>query len=245
MALAAGACCTEVWAPPSYTPLWVDNGGDGYLTYDGVVGADSDYLDMFFAMRGLENTVAYARVMATSSPRIDVAFNGSGQLRVTLRDSAGTLLGDWNSTADLCVSGEYLFHLAVDFSSETGPTLALSKNTLSGGLPGDWSAVAGSWATGPTAGTLDFQNSGTGSDLTFFALKDGTTILNAETSIIWVSTNVPLANSAFAVNGQLIDPTTVGSPTVLLTGPNATFNVDQGSFGGTFTKNGTNWADGA
>lgn len=231
-----------------YAPSWVDNTGTGWLSYDGgAFGTDSGYLEIALLVRSLNtNPAAVCRMYQTSGARVDVRFAADGKFAATINNTSGTALVAWTSDAAQDGSGEWLFHIAVDLDAGDGtatPTFVVTKSQLTAGAPGAFSSVAGTFSSGPTAGTIDNARGGFASnELAVFATTAGGNIASCDLGYLWVSHAAPLGNSAFASGGELFDPATVGSPVILVTGPAAALSDDKGSANLTLVVNGT-WTD--
>lgn len=224
----------------SYSPNWVDNNGTGWLSYDGsAFGTDSQYLDMAFLVRSLNtNPGAACRIIQTRSARCDIRFNAAGDLVVVLRNVDGlATLVDWISDAPQDASGEWLFRIKADLGAT--PTFSVTKCQLTAGVPGTFSAVAGTFDIGPATGTLDNSVGGSGVDLAVFATTAGLNIPSCELACLWWSHSAPIADAEFADDGVLFDPEEIGAPVILITGPVADLDTSKGSAALTMTVNGT------
>jgi hypothetical protein len=232
-----GAPITLVDSTAAYAPSWVSNGGTGWVSFDGAApGVDGSLLDIAFLVRALEGFSGTCAVFHTRSARIYVRFTGTGLLQVSVQAPGGATLVDWTSTSSQSVAGEWLVHIAIDLSGAGSATF--TKCELTAGAPGAWGAIAGTFATGPIAGTIDIVNAGAGNEFAVFATVSGTSLINAELAYFWLSTAAPLTDAAFAAGGVLNDPLTVGSPLLLIRGPAANLTNDEGSANLTTVVNG-------
>lgn len=225
-----------------YEPAWVDNNGTGYLTYEGAVGADSTYFDMFVLVRSLDtNSSSTTSVLFQNhGPRENIRFPSTGKLAVTLLDTSGPTLVEWLSDSAIDGPGEWLIHIVANLTGT--PTFTVSRAQRVDGVMGAWAAVSGTFSTGPTNGTIDHARSFAGNDLSIFATLTGTNICNADLAFLWWSQSAPIADTDMADGGVLQDPLSVGSPVLLVRGPAANLTNDEGSADITLTATG-GWAN--
>lgn len=224
----------------AFKPSWVDNNGSGYLTFDGAaIGADSTSFDMFFLARSLDTNSPSATsvVFQNHGPRENVRFPSTGRLAVTLTDTAGTVLVEWQSTSAIDSAGEWLIHIAASLTGT--PSFAVSRAQRVNGVMGAWEAVPGTFSTGPTNGTIDHARAFSGNDLSVFATLTGGSLCNCDLGFLWWSQGTPVADTAMANGGVLKDPLAVGSPVILVRGPAANLTNDEGSANITLVSNGT------
>ncbi|HRO97552.1 MAG TPA: hypothetical protein PLY79_10860 [Ferruginibacter sp.] len=227
--------------PSGYIPTWVKNNGNGYISYNGGIGADSSYLDIFFLVRSLDtNPTASCMLFSIHGPRLSIQFNSSGNMRVILLDVAltNTTLVDWTSTASLKNAGEWLFHVTANLT-EGSPTFVVSRAARIAGIMQPWELITGSFSSGPTAGIIDNSRSFAGEDFSMFGSLAGANIFNAEFSFFWWSQGIPITDNAMAIGGILKNPLFVGSPVILIRGPVSNLSNDEGSANKTLTVHGS------
>ncbi|HRO90373.1 MAG TPA: hypothetical protein PLC06_07740 [Promineifilum sp.] len=232
--------------PGGWVPTLLANAGTGYLTYEGSFGTwapDASSLDLAFLVGGLDgNPNANCYIFQNHGDRVRVRFMPDGKLHARLQDASATPvdLVDWTSSAGVDAAGVWLFHVAAALSGT--PSFTVYKIEVQETSPGvwetvgSWAAITGTFATGPVAGTIDIARNFSGPDLGIFATVGGASIPDCDFGYLWLSSASPLANSAFADGGLLIDPALAGTPAILIKAPNVTDG--QGTANLTFVGNG-------
>ena len=227
------------WAPQT----WVENSGSAYMVYDGGFGSNSEFYELAFYWRD-QSTSSTRNWYNVRDTRVQIRTGSSpnsGTLVITLRDSSATVLVDWASDAGINGSGDWIYHIAVSLTGT--PSMVVSRCQITNNIAGAWETVAGTFATGPTNGTINHARNASGNDQFALASTGGTNLASVETGYLWIGQGAPHARTAFAdANGIVIDPNTVTSPVGLFYGPAASFTTNHGS-GGDFTVGAGSFTD--
>ena len=233
--------------PSSYDLAWVDTGGTGTIYYNGDMSfmTDNTNINMFFALRGLNrqnNTTR--RLYGNNGARVIYTLNSTNKLNCSLQDASGADLVTWTSTANMNVAGTFMFHIAADLSGT--PSFHVYKSELVSGVWGAWTDEPGSFADGPTAGTVDISRGFANPDIMILGYYSGGFLnqLDCDFGLFHLTVSgSPVNHDLLIHDGILEDPSTFGSPLIRLMGPEANLTDDTGSANLTFTLDGSDWAD--
>ena len=226
----------------SWAPSYVNNGGTAYISYDGAsgVGSDSDTLEIVCAFRSLNTQpAAISRMVHIVGGRVNLSFTATWRISVILISTGGNLV-DWTSANNaqgiFHSAGEYEFRMRASLGAT--PTMEVWVRTTVDGVTGDWTTVTGSFAVGPTTGTIDCSRGGqAGNEIAIMAQTTGASIMNADFGYLWWKAGSLQAADAFGSDGVRINPATVSTPDLYVTGPAANLTVDAGG-GKTLVLNG-------
>lgn len=223
----------------------VDTGaGIGYLTRDGagIGGADGKDAEFVYRLSGLNNLPAsITRVLQDVGGRVQFSFTAAWRINVVLTSSTPTTLVDWTSTNDAAgifhSAGTYDFRFQVALGSTSFlPTV----RTITNGVASAWTAITGSFTTGPVDGTINLSRGGqAGTDQAILGGVSGSNRAPCHFHYLYRRHGTPLALNAWGTNGRWIDPRRVGGATTLHMGPLAILGTDQTSGGYNFVQNGS------
>lgn len=224
------------WSPPGWMTADTDQVG---LQYDGVIqtgATDGENFEACFLVRDLDNLTEATIIFGTAGNRHRIRWTATQEFGVRLDNTGGTTLVDWESDDPLDPTGTHLIH--VEAVLDGTPTMVVSTFDVSGG---SWSTVAGSFSTGPTQGNIDNARAIAGNDMGVWVAHNGADdCYEFEFVYAWVnlSNATPQGRDAFATGGVLVDPETVGTPTMLFMAPASGVATNLGA-GSDFTIHGT------
>jgi hypothetical protein len=233
-----------------YVPSWVGNGGVSWLSYDSAVsgiGTDAATLEIVISLRSLDtNPAAICRLAHVAGGRVDLSLTAAGRMTVILVDGSGSTLVNWtsanNAAGTLDGAGERELRMRADLNVTT-PTMEVWTRDIAGHAADPWRVVAGTFATGPVAGTIDSNRAGVGgNEFAFLATVAGANICNCQLAYLWWSSGALLAEGAFGV-GVRKDPLTVTPFDLLITGPAATLTADKSAAAKTLVVQGGAFSD--
>lgn len=222
--------------PAPWIPRWYRTAGAARLIYDGAgIASDSATLQFGFLVSGLEAAPAATMYLWHVQGRQESSIYSGGQLNIILKDSANVTVINWTSAASVKTAGDWFYLITASLSS---PGMTIRRIDLSAATP-TWETVAGSFSTGPIAGTglFDLTRTDLNPDYIVWGRQNGTNSLNANVGMFWLATS-SVSESAFFTNGYLRDPATVGSPVWAFRGTDLATGVNPGT-GPDFSASGT------
>lgn len=230
----ASFAATSFARRPTFTPSFVDNTGTGIINWDGAgIGVDSTGFEVVFCLKNIDANTTLARLWADVSSRVQISLQSTGRVTVALRTSTPSLLVDWTSSNDdlgkINTAGERELRIRADLSATN--TFEVYKREITGNVAADWVQMTGSFATGPTAGTIDCSRGGqSGNDSSILGSVSGGDICNLHFGYAWRSHATTLQSmDAFGVGGLRVDPRLVTPNDFIVMGPAASLTTDQSS----------------